>query len=126
MSLFTIADFRSHSGLDLSWKIDADALTDADLATLAAKVAERVQFSRVIGVPRGGLRFALALGQHDRATGPLLIVDDVLTTGRSMEQMRESAIGDGRRDVRGVVIFARAPCPSWVFPIFNLSSWMPA
>lgn len=128
MNLFTIGQFVSHSGLNLSWKIDADALTDHDLSVLAVKVAQKFKFSRAIGIPRGGLRFAAELDRYaSRSLNPkavLLIADDVLTTGSSMEQMRAGAIGDGYTNVIGVVIFARIQCPSWIYPIFTLSSWV--
>lgn len=113
MSLFVNQTFVSHSGKVLDFKIDCDALTDADLATLASVIAKRFKFGAVEGVPRGGLRLAEAL-QPYVTKGPALIVDDVLTTGASMEQARK-ALTD-----RGVVIFARGPCPSWITPIFKL------
>lgn len=74
--------FTSHAGLELSWKIDCDSLTDADWSCIAAQVAQRIRFRDVIGVPSGGLRFAAALEQYaDQASDVTLIVDDVLTTG---------------------------------------------
>lgn len=122
--LFVDEPFRSHSGLDLAWKIDCDALTDADLATLAAQVHRKFShFHRVVGVPRGGLRFATALEPYadPKVYGVTLIVDDVLTTGASMEKMRDSLATDY---VIGVVIFARTPCPRWIRPIFTLAPWV--
>jgi len=74
-------------------------------------VADKLKFGAVEGVPSGGLRFAEALRQYQSA-GPLLIADDVLTTGASMELHRAG------RDALGVVIFARGPCPAWVAPKF--------
>jgi hypothetical protein len=133
--LFILGTFRSHSGIDLGWKIDADALTDADLATLAKLVADRITFSRVIGIPRGGLRFAAALKPYC-ATPPIstipitLVVDDVLTTGRSMEEVKAGIIHSFDSEnqpvcqILGVVIFARAVPPYWVRPIFSLAPWV--
>ena len=46
-----------------------------------------------------------------------LIVDDVLTTGGSMVDHR-AALGGSR--CKGVVIFARGECPSWVVPLFQM------
>lgn len=124
--LFINKSFLSHSGLNLSWKIDADALTDADLAALAKLVADRIAFSCVVGVPRGGLRFAAALEQY--CIGPddrtLLIVDDVLTTGGSMEKEKNLHKLGAFKAIVGVVIFARAAPPHWVRPIFMLAPWM--
>lgn len=120
-TLFVDGEFTAHSGDTLPFKIDCDALTDTDLATLAADVSRRFpRFRSVKGVPRGGVRFAGALRRY--ATGsqldPALIVDDVLTTGASMEQARE---GVGR-DVFGIVIFARGPCPDWITPLLTTAA----
>jgi orotate phosphoribosyltransferase len=46
-----------------------------------------------------------------------LIVDDVLTTGKSMEEMRKK---HSNVLTIGVVLFARGKCPKWVEPIFNM------
>jgi orotate phosphoribosyltransferase len=120
MSLFIRQAFTSHAGLKLAYKIECDALTDEDVETLASIVASGHTFSSVIGVPRGGLRLAAALEKYRSAEGCLLIVDDVLTTGRSMEEARAPF---SRDDVQGVVIFARSACPPWVRAIFHLSDW---
>lgn len=117
MNLFIDGAFTAHSGETLSFKIDCDALTDADLATLAAEIARRmVRFRDVYGIPRGGVRLGLAFLQY--CTGspldPLLIVDDVLTTGRSLEEARKRF---GPNTI-GAVIFARRPCPDWIMPLF--------
>jgi orotate phosphoribosyltransferase len=116
-TLFVDGEFISHSGKRLPFKIECDALTDDDLDTLAAAIARRVvKFGSVYGIPRGGVRIAAALRRY--ATGhsldPVLVVDDVLTTGRSMEQAREQLIPN----VVGAVLFARGPCPDWIIPLF--------
>lgn len=121
MNLFVDGEFVAHSGETLSFKIDADALTDTDLATLAAEIARRViPFSRVHGIPRGGLRLAAKLRWYcvwaDLA--PPLIVDDVLTTARSMEEAKALV---GSNSI-GAVIFARGPCPDWIMPLFVLTA----
>lgn len=118
MNLFRSGEFTLNSGRVADFKIDCDALTDADLATLARVAARGLgPFGSVEGVPTGGLRFAAALEKHaDPASGRVLITDDVLTTGGSMERQR----GD-RRHVVGVVVFARGECPEWVWPLFPLS-----
>lgn len=112
-TLFTVSDFIAHSGLSLSWKIDCDALTDNDIDTLAYLVGRKLSFGSVEGIPRGGLRFAKALYPYITA-GAHLIVDDVLTTGGSMEAARKSS-----SDI-GVVIFSRGILvPNWIHPIFR-------
>src|SRR5688572_33099410 len=97
MSLFQSGKFHLHSGAVAHWKIDCDALTDDDLATLAEMAAPFVLngFGSVEGVPKGGLRFARHFSHLRGHTDRVLIVDDVLTTGKSMEEQRSGrdAIG---------------------------------
>lgn len=122
MGLFIGGEFAAHSGEILPFKIDCDALTDTDLKTLAVEVAKKFKFSSVYGIPRGGVRFAGALAIHCSDTGPLLIVDDVLTTGRSMQETRSAILLAGLEDQPlGVVIFARGPCPDWIIPLFTMT-----
>lgn len=86
--LFQIGDFVSHAGIPLKWKIECDALEDQwdSIATMIMDYEKR-PFSRVIGIPRGGLPLQWALepyvtpGDH-----PWLVVDDVYTTGTSFRE----------------------------------------
>jgi len=78
-------------------------------------IAARRPFAAVRSVPRGGDRLAVALAPL-ATTGPLLIVDDVLTTGASMEATRREF---PNHDCVGVVIFARGPTPAWVRSVFT-------
>jgi len=113
MSLFQSGAFTLHSGASSDFKIDCDALTDADWAALAAWVAPSLPpFGDVVGVPEGGHAFARALRPYV-TSGPSVLVDDVLTTGASMEQHRTSD------NMRGLVLFARGEPPSWVRAIFS-------
>jgi len=121
MSLFNMdynTIYRLHSGQESFFKIDCDALSDEDIRALALLIADRVAFSEVVGVPRGGLRLAEALECFAIPMNEpvLLIVDDVLTTGGSMEAWRAG------RDAIGFVIFARGDCPSWVKALFTLAT----
>lgn len=127
MNLFTDGEFTSHSGLTLPFKIDCDALTDADLDTLAKLVGTRpwMHFSEVHGVPSGGLRFAKALKKYALTTpNPLakriLLVDDVLSTGAAITELRNEWEEFSHHRIRGLVIFARGPCPGWVTPLFTM------
>lgn len=115
MSLFQRKNFISHSGVPLTWKIECDALTDEDWETLALIISERCSFKSVEGVPTGGLKLAAALQKYCSNKGyPLLIVDDVLTTGKSMWEHR------GDRDAVGYVVFARTNrVPSWIAAIWE-------
>ena len=114
-NLFRLGNFKSHSGETLSWKIDCDVLTGEDWECLASMIVDKVGgFGKLEGVPKGGLALVEALKFHRYRSGPLLIVDDVLTTGRSMKAHRAG------RDAIGAVVFARGPCPSWVIPLFQM------
>lgn len=119
MPLFLNKSFKSHSGLDLSFKIDCDALTADDWEAIASLIGPKLQFSAVDGVPRGGIPFAEALKPYASDDGGLLIVDDVLTTGGSMEEVRKAA--SGFKTVKGIVLFARGECPDWIEPVFTLN-----
>lgn len=118
MELFRQGNFKLHSGQRSWFKIDCDALADDDWKVLARLVAARMDFSEVIGVPRGGLRFAEALKCYCKSLPqlPTLIVDDVLTTGRGMEKLRSQQANH----CIGVVLFARGHCPLWIVPIFSM------
>lgn len=109
--LFRVGNFTSHSGVNLDWKIDCDALTHGDWDTLAYLIAREYSFGRVIGIPRGGLELARRLERaciHGNNT--LLIVDDVLTTGGSMrEEIKKHYLSYS--DIRAVVVFARNEIP---------------
>lgn len=117
MNLFQRKDFVMHSGDIAHYKIECDALTDEDIETLAWLIAQKGKFSDVYGVPKGGSRLARALQKYVSFEGPPLIVDDVLTTGNSME---ESKIKLHWSNAIGVVIFARKSCPGWIKPIFEM------
>jgi hypothetical protein len=113
--MFLLQEFTAHSGQRLDWKIECDNLTTADWMTLAKVAADMLPpFGAVEGVPSGGLALADALRTH-ATEGPLLIVDDVLTTGGSMEHHRAG------RDAIGIVAFARGPLPPWVKAIFSVN-----
>jgi len=110
--LFQSGQFELHSGRHTTWKIDCDALSNNSIKTLARMVSnESGGFGSVEGVPTGGLRLAKALEKY-ATEGPVLIVDDVLTIGASMEQQRAG------RDAIGAVIFARGKWPAWIKPVF--------
>jgi hypothetical protein len=130
--LFQRGSFVLRSGLVAPWKIECDALTPADWAALALMASEVLPpFGVAEGVPRGGLPFADAMREHSRACSvgfphpphdwcrgaplPLLICEDVVTTGGSMERHRAG------RDAIGVCVFARGPVPPWVTPLFQMT-----
>lgn len=126
MNLFRLGDFTLHSGVRSRFKIDCDALTDDDWQALAFLASQHLPvFSHVCGIPRGGDRFAAALAKYAVSGAddlPILIVDDVLTTGGSMRRERDRSLtfraGCG---VIGCVVFARGSCPDWVTPLFAIA-----
>jgi orotate phosphoribosyltransferase len=114
--LFRLGDRILHSGTPSPFFIDCDALSDSDIEAPAARLRGFLpEYGPVEGVPRGGLRLAAALARDGIPGGPLLIVDDVLTTGGSMEEHRAG------REAIGAVIFARGICPQWVVPLFTMA-----
>lgn len=118
MSLFNCGYFVLHSGTDSDFKIDCDSLKDEDIDSLAAMVGPKLNFGSVEGVPEGGLRLAKALKPYATSYPFPLIVDDVLTTGKSMEEQRAG------RHASGLVIFSRTfPCPQWIKPLFTQHTW---
>ena len=113
-SLFRLGSFRGAAGEVLPWKVECDSLWQADWEALAEiAVSLLPDFGTVEGVPTGGFPFADALREHVTA-GPLLIADDVLTTGGSMVEHRDG------RDAIGVVAFARGVVPDWITPVWRL------
>jgi len=117
LSLFNTGFYKLHSGQASNFKIDCDALTDEDIGTIALQLVQRLpEFGWVEGVPTGGIRLAEAMVRYtDRHSDVILIVDDVFTTGASMEAKR-----DYRLNVFGAVIFARAETPAWITPLFRM------
>lgn len=115
MNLFQQGKVTLHSGENALWKIECDALTNKDIQTIALMLMEVLPpFDKVEGVPRGGLRLAEALRGYSINGGQLLIVDDVTTTGFSLEKQRTG------RSAIGAVIFARGRCQDWVTPLFQM------
>lgn len=123
-TLFMSGDFTLASGGKSKYKIECDALTPADWEGAAVMVVEKLTpFGSVMGVPRGGVPFALALQKHvTPGCDTILIAADVTTTGASMERYRNQLIAkepdglSGRR-ITGVVLFNRGKCPGWVMPV---------
>lgn len=122
MNLFNKGEVTLSSGLISDFKIDCDALSDEDIECLAHLISKKFSFYRVEAVPTGGNRLAKALEKYaNRFCQEILIVDDVLTTGNSMERIKkEKASYAHHTRVKGVVVFARGECPNWIYPIFQM------
>lgn len=119
--LFQSGSFTLNSGIQSPMKIECDALGLLDWNTLARVISAKLTFSHVLGVPSGGIPLALALADSASSFAQrLLIVDDVLTTGGSMERMREAVAPEYDMEIVGVVVFARKKPPEWIQPVFQM------
>ena len=119
-NLFIHNNVTLNSGLSSDFKIECDALNFQDTETLAYLISKKFIFKEVHGVPTGGINLANALKKYiNKGSAYTLIVDDVLTTGKSMEVTRE-LLKLSADSTYGVVVFSRGKCPSWVYPIFQM------
>lgn len=117
-----LADITLHSGRRSSFKVEADDLTDDEVAAACALLAKAVPpFGAVSGVPTGGTRIEEAMRSYV-TRGPLLIVDDVWTTGGSVQAHMDRLASEGvpgyPRNVG--VLFARGPVPPHVTALWTL------
>ncbi len=123
--LFKSGNFKSHSGLDLSWKIEMDALSDPEWFTISQMIMEITSpFKEAIGIPRGGTKLGNLLNQYGtgKKEDPILLVDDVLTTGKSMVDYREEMDIERwqKSCALGWVVFARIKTPKWITALFQM------
>jgi orotate phosphoribosyltransferase len=120
MNLFNYGDFTLASGKKSNFKIDCDALTSEDWAAIAALVAPKLRFRTVIGIPRGGWKFAEALYQYRTPESScILYADDVWTTGESLRKLVNKEY-----PMTAVVLFYRGtePPPCWLTAVFNVNT----
>jgi orotate phosphoribosyltransferase len=122
MNLFQKVNIILNSGQPSDFKIECDALTKEDLDCFAYLISKKIKFSKVIGVPTGGIRIQEALEQYVTLdpTLPLLIVDDVLTTGGSMNRYKNKFEEMGYDNIKGIVIFSRTTPPNWIESVFTM------
>ena len=124
MNLFKKENVVLNSGKESDFKIDCDALTDEDIDCISYLISKKFKFSSVVGIPTGGTKLENSLKKYriDDDTLPILICDDVLTTGGSMNRMRESFEYSGvKNNIIGVVIFSRGVCPEWIYSVFKFN-----
>ena len=123
IDLFQRIDFTSHSGLDLTWKIEMDALTRDEWECIAHMINElSPPFKEAIGIPRGGVKLGKLLNLHGtgKREDPICIVDDVLTTGGSMNEFKQKRHWRNPSKYIGWVVFARNKPPSSVKALFQM------
>ena len=124
MNIFQEVDFKSHSGLDLSWKIECDGVSKKEWKCLTEMIMdyEKRPFQSAIGIPRGGVVLGSYLNQYstENPDDPVLIVDDVLTTGGSMEEFKRERMFRNPTKYIGWVIFARGFPPEWCRALFQM------
>lgn len=133
MNLFQLGTFTLASGQVAPFKIECDALTDDDLDCLSELLVKRLpRFSVVTGVPRGGILIADRLKKYATRNpdDPILVVDDVYTTGGSIHRHVEAVWGmvDERfinTRIIGGVFFARTQPPNWITPLFVMTPEYP-
>ncbi len=129
-ALFQAGSFLLRSGRESTYKVECDALTRRDWEGVAAAIVEEKllpgPFSFAVGVPRGGIPFAAAMQKYEtgRAGDPVLVCEDVVTTGGSMERFR-AVVEDPAQTrqsftgVVGVCFLARGKVPAWVTPFLR-------
>lgn len=140
MSLFQWGHFNLHSGEKTWWRIDCDALSDSEIALFAKLIIDKTPtFNSVVGVDSHPGSSVHKLKQEaDKYSSPfvnndgkqrILIVDDVITTGSSMNQARSNLLLQAshlsekyKPIIYGAVIFARGEYPDWVRPVFRLNN----
>jgi len=124
MNIFQEVDFKSHSGLDLSWKIECDGVSKKEWKCLTEMIMdyEKRPFQSAIGIPRGGVVLGSYLNQYstENPDDPVLIVDDVLTTGGSMEEFKRERMFRNPTKYIGWVVFARGFPPQWCRALFQM------
>lgn len=128
IKMFKFKNFKSHTGKLLSWKIECNDLSKDDIKCITNVIIHRISYQHVLCPPTKSkqLRRLIALLKHHATKEgryAYLIIDDVLTTGKSMEQEYQFLQNHGieKRLITGIVIFARNECPHWITPIFQLN-----
>lgn len=122
MDLFQEYNYVGHAGGNLTWKIECDAITDAEWKVLATVLLqyEKRPFRVAVGIPTGATTLGNILNEF--ATGepqhPVLVVDDVYTTGTSFREFKKEHYED--EHIIQWVIFARKPTSPDINALFTM------
>ena len=122
MDLFQDVDVVGHAGGRLTWKIECDALSTEEWRVLGNLILhyEKRPFRVAIGIPTGATELGNILNQY--ATGesqhPVLVVDDVYTTGTSFREFKEAHYKD--EHIIQWVCFARKPTSPDINALFTM------
>ena len=122
MDLFQDVDVVGHAGGRLTWKIECDALSTEEWRVLGNLILhyEKRPFRVAIGIPTGATELGNILNQY--ATGesqhPVLVVDDVYTTGTSFREFKEANYKD--EHIIQWVCFARKPTSPDINALFTM------
>ncbi len=130
--LFVEEDFIGHSGGQLHWKIECDAITSPEWKCIARMIMEyeKRPFQAAIGIPRGGVELGRWLNEYSTQNpdDPYLICDDVLTTGGSFDEFVDSYFRNRNPSVGyfGWCVFARdKPRQDWIQSLFQMpKTWV--
>ena len=125
-NIFKFGKFILSSGKESDYKIDCDGLSDEDIEFFARLISQNINFKGVYGIPTGGNRLADALRKYcvlDQDE-QYLIVDDVMTSGKSFEKAKEKL--SKYPNIIGVCIFCRDKYakPDWVRSIFEVGDFI--
>ena len=110
--LFQEEDFIGHSGGQLHWKIEMDALEDEEWKCIARMIME---------IETRPLSVYLNDYSTQDENDPYLICDDVLTTGGSMDYFINQYFRNRKpQGYFGWVVFARTQPTEWIKPLFQM------
>ena len=122
VDLFQKTNFTSHSGIRMTWKIECDSISLMEWECIAHMIKETEQqpWRKAIGIPRGGVPLGLCLDKFSTGveTDPILIADDVYTTGKSFNDfVNENHPNDATIQW---CVFARQPTRGRVKALFTM------
>jgi len=120
--LVQLGDHKLNAGKRSCYKLVCDQFIADNVEALAWMLRQLAgPYGSVAGIPRGGLSLAAAMEKYrDRSLErTLLLVDDVITTGGSLNRERERLAGQYDHII-GVAVFSRGPLPSWVSAMFEM------